>query len=346
MKTHSKIIMTFENFQKFVDETTEGFEWGDAENIEFLKNIVNYFGGGETKLDKSKGLLIRGGVGVGKTSILRLIQKWLPRDQKFAYNPCNQVVGEFNANGELGIKDFKQKRDRLFDDLGAEDKGMHFGNKVETMEKVILARYDYLKSTGMITHFTTNLVNEEINEKYGKRAYDRLREMCQLINWNAATSKRGGEVFKYKRVDNGPKEPTEEDLKQIRKTYIEECFLKPYNNIRLGERNTFDSLVALRFFKEFYSKGIIKLTEEEKKEYKEKALDHVKVLAMADQDFRRARKTRAVIDLYEEGEDRPEIEQKIKEKAAELYFIDYIKKMIAANIDINDFLKFNKFYEV
>ena len=49
---------------------------------------------------------------------------------------------------------------------------------------------------------------------------------------------------------------------------------------------------------------------------------------------------------YEEGGEEPEIEKRVKEKAAELYFIDHIKQMVKTEADINGFLKKNNFYEV
>ena len=75
-------MKAFEHFKKFVEAKTEGFEFGNEENQAFLENLVNYFSTGPTNLDRNKGLLIRGAVGVGKTAILQVIQRWLPQEKK------------------------------------------------------------------------------------------------------------------------------------------------------------------------------------------------------------------------------------------------------------------------
>lgn len=334
--------MNFENFEKFIDKNTDGFLWGDQDNINFLKDIVNYFGTGETSLDRSKGLLIRGSIGVGKTAILRLIQKWLPQEEKFAYNPANDVVGLFNASGEDGVKVYKEKKNRLFDDLGAEDQGVNYGNRVEVFEKIILKRYD----SALTTHFTTNLSNKELQEKYGHRAYDRLKEMCQLITWNAVESKRGGATFKYKHLDEGQKEPTTDDLIQIRYQYINQCFLKPYKCLKSIGRNTFDHANAFTFAKMMIHRRLWNISDVVKKHYREKAQNS---LISGQENTREGRKKAKMMKeilptLNESSKDH--LNLKLKERAAVLYFYDYIQNLIDEQTDIEKWLNDNKFYDI
>jgi len=108
----------------------------------------------------------------------------------------------------------------------------------------------------------------------------------------------------------------------------------------------FDSSIALDFFRKFQEKGLIKVEKEVAQDYRDKALEHIKLIVLGDPDYRAQRKTKAQLINFEEGGSEPEIERRVKEKAAELYFYDFIKKLIKEKIDIHDFLNFNKFYEV
>jgi hypothetical protein len=49
---------------------------------------------------------------------------------------------------------------------------------VNKMAEIILSRYERFTRTRCLTHFTTNLSADEIEERYGSRVRSRLREMC------------------------------------------------------------------------------------------------------------------------------------------------------------------------
>lgn len=335
----------YDHFKDFIVQITEGFEFGNQENQDFLRNIVNYFSFGETTLDRSKGLLIRGAIGVGKTAILRLIQKWLPNNKKFAYNPCNEVVAQFNAIGEEGIKVYKTKRDRLFDDLGAEEKGINYGNKIEVFEKIIYSRYDQIYD-GMITHFTTNLNDNQLIDKYGERAFDRLKDMCQPITWKGVESKRGGATFKYKRMEQEKKEITQEEKKAIRKAYIDQCFLKPYNSMKNNGRNEFDVQCCVEFFKMLYRDLVIMPTDEQIKDCRNRALNWIESTETSNEkDYKKARIIKQQIADLRNGETN-EMESKVKDVSAYFFFLDYVRKLIQDNTNIKQFLETNNFYEI
>lgn len=170
----------------------------DDSNTKVLEWLCLYFTGSKDfeKIDPSyklsKGLLLVGNVGCGKTTIMRLFAS----NQKASYNVigCNKVADMY---AELGpellhrYSDFTQVPTSLdtfyqnkvgicFDDLGTESLKKHYGDSANTMEQIILNRYanalpfDY-------THFTSNLSSEEIEERYGTRVRSRMREMLNLI---------------------------------------------------------------------------------------------------------------------------------------------------------------------
>jgi len=205
--------MDYKGFKQFVQSYTEGFVF---ENEAFLSDLVNYFSDGDSTHDKNKGILLRGSVGVGKTSMLKLIQTWLPAERKFMYNPANELVSLFNSEGDAALNVYKNTKSRLFDDIGAEDLGRHYGNSVEVVQKVIYARYDLYRSQGIRTHFTTNLGNKELKNLYGDRAYDRIKEMVNVVNWVGSESKRGVHDFSIRQLGDLPKVVTKEEIEKLK----------------------------------------------------------------------------------------------------------------------------------
>ena len=338
--------MSYENFKKFVIAKTDGFDFGDATNEKFIENIVNYFSTGETTLDRKKGLFVRGSIGVGKTSFLRLIQKWLPQERKFMYNPANDVVSLFNANGDEALTVYKKKKERFFDDIGAEDMGKNYGNSIEVFEKIFYSRYDILTDEGLRTHITSNLDNSRLLEKYGKRAVDRFKVMFNDVIWNSTASKRGsiGWTYKPENDSEAPKETTSEDLILIRSEYIQNCFILPYDALKLG-RNIFDPSITVGFFKILYSNLIFNITEGEMKSYKTKALEYLNATARNCTNNRREFKDLVSKLQLEITGVKTDKHVKVKEYAAHLYFIDWCRKCIKENVDIEQLLIENDFYK-
>ncbi|MGV8830202.1 MAG: ATPase, partial [Breznakibacter sp.] len=68
-----------------------------------------------------------------------------------------------------------------FDDLGTELTLKHFGQECNVMTEILSSRYEHYIHNDMITHITTNLNADEIEEVYGLRVRSRLRQMCNLI---------------------------------------------------------------------------------------------------------------------------------------------------------------------
>lgn len=331
---------SYNYFKEYVDKYTENFEYGDSENEKFLENIVNYFFIGETTLDRNKGLMIRGSFGVGKTIILKIIQKMLQHDKKFAYNPANDVVAKYNIGGDEAIAVYKQKKERLFDDFGAEEIGKHFGNNVEVFQKIIYSRYDLLKYQHIRTHLTTNLSNEQIAEKYGERAYDRLKDMFNVINWNFKLSFRGKSKFRFK---------LEEEVVEVVKPLTDEEVLDSilfdvYNKAMLEdlpiELDKYNSVIC---FKKFYEKGLIDLTEEQKLKFKLRAIKHISIEEKKRKDKSNLFKY-SVNALKDELLMKQEAEKSknrlIQETATQLFFNEYLRVQKAKRIDLKEMYYF------
>jgi energy-coupling factor transporter ATP-binding protein EcfA2 len=157
----------------------------------FLKDEPTCFQHG---IDLSKGILLSGPVGCGKTSLLNLMKILTPSEHKFIVKPCRNISFEFIQDGYQIIHKYStgklylsEPRTYCFDDLGTENNLKYFGNECNIMAEIVLNRYDLFISKKIITHITTNLSASEIETHYGNRVRSRLRAMLNLISYDKST---------------------------------------------------------------------------------------------------------------------------------------------------------------
>lgn len=145
----------------------------------------------ELNISLQKGIVVLGPVGCGKTSLMTLLRCFLPKSNRFVIKTCREVSFEFIQEGYQTILKYSRNSFKnempvtyCFDDLGAENSLKYFGNHCNVMAEIILSRYDLFISQKMITHLTTNLNSNEIEELYGLRVRSRMREMFNLISFD------------------------------------------------------------------------------------------------------------------------------------------------------------------
>ena len=155
-----------------------------------------------------KGILLFGGVGVGKTFLLEFFQN----NQKQSYQlvTCQDVEATYAKagvdgdakTGSKGISKyfglhslsvankFGQKTlGFFFDDLGQEvTNTKYFGTERNVMQEVLTMRYRNGLFTS--THLTTNLSGDQIKDVYGVRVADRMREMFNIIAFPSSAKSR------------------------------------------------------------------------------------------------------------------------------------------------------------
>jgi DNA replication protein DnaC len=174
----------------------------DDENILIIQNLCYYFSEDDRfDGDPKKGLLLVGGVGIGKTTLMQFFKQ----NQKASYRvlSCREIESDFSAEGEKSVQycsyNIKiatnanpfghQEIGFCFDDLGTEANGKHFGKEKNVMAEIILNRYDN-QIAFPCTHITTNLSADKIREQYGTRVTDRMREMFNIITFDKNAKSR------------------------------------------------------------------------------------------------------------------------------------------------------------
>ena len=135
-----------------------------------------------------KGIILIGPVGCGKTSLMNLVKFLLPQEYRFAVKSCREISFEFIQDGYSVIRKYSNHsftkdipKTYCFDDIGTENNLKYFGNDCNVMAEILLSRYDLFVSRRMLTHLTTNLDSNEIEDLYGTRVRSRLREQFNLI---------------------------------------------------------------------------------------------------------------------------------------------------------------------
>jgi energy-coupling factor transporter ATP-binding protein EcfA2 len=148
-------------------------------------------------IDLSKGILLTGPIGCGKTSLMSLMRLVPKPERGFTLKSTRDVSFEFIDDGYAVIHRYSKlsynhsgPRTYCFDDLGAEQALKYFGNECNVLAEIFLSRYDHYIASGMVTHLTTNLSATEIEESYGSRVRSRMREMFNLVAFDNVDDKR------------------------------------------------------------------------------------------------------------------------------------------------------------
>lgn len=176
------------NSEKLIDRFNEyctialkgGYVW-DEENSDDVLKIISAFEAGD------RGICIQGNPGTGKSFILEVLQKLVPKSDPryFKIRYCMKITDEFSGAGSgTGHDIFKNYvlENICFDDIGFEKKGRHYGGElIEVMEHMVDLRYRVFKFNGRKSHFTTNLTTDDIKKRYGLRFWSRFSEMTDVF---------------------------------------------------------------------------------------------------------------------------------------------------------------------
>ena len=159
-----------------------GYDERDSNFNQLAAFNAHYYTGTATK-----GLLLTGSTGTGKTMFLGTMKKMhkvkiytsdkIVQMFKNDENNCMEVLTR-RQNGWTDGKEY----DISIDDLGTEEKAVIYGERKEILEHILYARYDLWKTNGAKTFVSANLTEQALMERYGERVYSRLCEMCNKFN--------------------------------------------------------------------------------------------------------------------------------------------------------------------
>ena len=124
---------------------------------------------------------------------------------------------------------------------------------------------------------------------------------------------------------------SEEEKKNIRKEFLNNCLIKPFKNIEIKEAFEVDKHSASILFQLFRRVNLIEVSEEDEEKYKKLAFEDLKQEAAKDN------KSYKPMQNFFEGvrsKDKS-MDKKILERACGMYFCDYALKLYENKKDIN-----------
>ena len=173
--------------------------------------IQDHYTCAQMGIDTSKGILLTGPVGCGKTSLMKLLLHLAPHKTNYEIIPTRNIVFKFNTSGFQVLEKYNDTKNYCFDDLGVEPTGCHYNKECNVMGEILLSRYDLFTRHPQLdwgshqtrpkannnqpiannhnkTHITTNLNAKELENKYGSRVRSRLRAMFNLISFDSSST--------------------------------------------------------------------------------------------------------------------------------------------------------------
>jgi len=182
-----------------------------------------------------QGLVVYGNTGTGKTIFFEILRRVVrPKSPlHFKQRTTIEIVQEYNVNGHESLIKLNAN-DIFFDDLGAENKGVYFGDRVEVMESLIQERYS--KRHAVRSFFTTNLTPSEIEQRYGSRCWKRLKETCEHVLLDDGDKRELKSFIGFPAVEFPPT-PEEKQWAEQYEQHRAEARLKEYpKRLTLGEQ--------------------------------------------------------------------------------------------------------------
>lgn len=179
-----------EIFVKCCNDICDCFEMDDS-NRSLLNELFLYAIGKSQKLDIKKGLWLYGGIGTGKSTLIKILREYDSRINNTNYDGClmggfniisaSTVVNQFSRTGLDGIDKYCFKKlTCAFDEVGREPLPVkYYGTEMNVMQYIFQMRYDMRLDCR--THVTTNLLPEQILPKYSDYIADRINEMFNVV---------------------------------------------------------------------------------------------------------------------------------------------------------------------
>lgn len=167
----------------------------DDNNKNLLSALYGYVWGSNKMLDSSKGLLLWGPIGVGKSVLLKGLQRYYGTINRYCFGSNSKYAGFrmvsaaeiallYAEKGMSGIAQFTDREcmcNLAIDELGREPMdAKHFGTGINVIQTILQLRYEVRNE--FFTLATTNLdPNLDFVGRYGDYIADRVKEMFNVI---------------------------------------------------------------------------------------------------------------------------------------------------------------------
>jgi len=173
----------------------ENFSIEQEPHFSAYKQVYENFAN-NVKGEKNKGLLLIGKIGVGKTALMKIMQRlFKDTDSKFKWVQANEfkyLLEEYTNNELMAMYGKECAVDLYIDDIGVGTFDYkRFGNSINIISEIIYERYDLFLEKGIRTHISSNLpvkIDKDkfpnidtLSDIYGDRITDRLKQMCETL---------------------------------------------------------------------------------------------------------------------------------------------------------------------
>ncbi len=155
--------------------------------------------------ENNKGLAIIGQVGVGKTAMMKIMQKLFKETPRaFKWLRCPDVMDLLEDYSPSEVKQMygrDLKMDLYIDDSGfGSPTHNKYGNVTNIISDILYERSELFVNEKIKTHISSNkptVVDKEkypnatsLEDWYGLRVVDRILEMCEIIVWKGESLRK------------------------------------------------------------------------------------------------------------------------------------------------------------